>query len=175
MHSITELARAFGLSRSTLLYYDRIRLLIPSARTRSNYRCYSEDDKARLEAICTYRQAGLGLDDIRTLLSAERDETAEVLQRRLGRLGEEIRELQAKQRLLAEMLQVKARGWRNVAVDKATWIVMLRAAGMDEEAMDTWHREFEQRAPEAHHTFLLNLGMTPEEVTVLREQSKTRG
>ena len=68
-----------------------------------------------------------------------------------------LRLLQAKQRLLADMLQVKARGWKAAAVDKATWVAILRAAGMSEEAMDAWHREFEHRAPEAHHGFLLRI------------------
>jgi DNA-binding transcriptional MerR regulator len=43
-YSISKLARAFGLSRSTLLYYDRIGLLAASGRTGSGYRCYSEKD-----------------------------------------------------------------------------------------------------------------------------------
>lgn len=167
MYSITELARLFALSRSTLLYYDRIGLLRPSARTLSNYRRYSEDDRARLEAISTYRGAGLSLDDIRALLAGT-DATTEVLQRRLHGLEEEIRGLRAKQRLLVGMLQIQARGWKPAAVDKAVWVDMLRAAGMSEEAMDTWHREFERRAPEAHHAFLLSLGIPDEEVRAIR-------
>jgi DNA-binding transcriptional MerR regulator len=172
MHSITELARAFGLSRSTLLYYDRFGLLSPSVRTRSNYRRYSEGDKARLATLCMYRQAGLSLEDIGLLLAAEQDGTTEVLQRRLHSLGEEIRELQAQQSLLAEMLQVKARGWHGTSVDKTTWVAMLRAAGMNEKAMDAWHREFEQCAPEAHHDFLLSLGISQEEARKIREQTR---
>ena len=41
-YSISKLARACGLSRSTLLYYDRLGLLPPSGRTGSGYRCYSD-------------------------------------------------------------------------------------------------------------------------------------
>src|SRR5262245_19662656 len=51
-YSISRLARAFGLSRSTLLYYDRIGLLAPSGRTGSGYRSYSEKDYRQLERIC---------------------------------------------------------------------------------------------------------------------------
>jgi len=36
----SQLAGRFGLSRSTLLYYDSIGLLSPSERTASNYRLY---------------------------------------------------------------------------------------------------------------------------------------
>ena len=175
MYSITELARAFGLSRSTLLYYHRIGLLAPSARTRSNYRRYSAEDRGRLETICTYRRVGLSLEDIKTLLATAQDETTEVLQRRLRNLGEEVLALQAQQRLLTEMLQVKALGWQAATVDKTAWVTMLRAAGMSDTAMDAWHREFELRAPEAHHSFLLSLGITELEVLLIREQSRIAG
>ena len=171
MYRISQLARAFGLSRSTLLYYHRIGLLTPSARTQSHYRHYNETDWERLQAICTYRQAGLSLPDIRILLAARQDGTTEVLQHRLHTLGAEIRELQAQQRLISNMLQVKALGWRAVAVDKTTWVAMLRAVGMSDAAMDAWHREFEQRAPEAHHDFLLSLGITEEEAQKIRDHA----
>lgn len=170
MFAISELASAFGLSRSALLYYDRIGLLSPSARTRSNYRRYSQGDRARLEAICTYRQAGLGLEDIRALLARPQDGIPEILRKRLHSLGEEILQLQAQQRLLAGMLQAQARGL--VTVDKVAWVAMLRAAGMGEEAMDAWHREFERRAPEAHQAFLLSLGITEEEAQRIRAHSR---
>jgi MerR family transcriptional regulator, thiopeptide resistance regulator len=172
MYSITRLASAFALSRSTLLYYHRIGLLAPSARTRSNYRQYSETDRERLESICLYRRAGLSLEDIQTLLSAAHDQTAEILQRRLHTLATELQACQAQQRLVAEMLQVKARGWQNPTVDKTLWVTMLRAAGMSEAAMDAWHREFELRAPEAHLAFLLSLGISLEEVELIRAASR---
>lgn len=173
MYPISELARAFGLSRSTLLYYDRIGLLSPSARSRANYRRYSEADRERLRAICSHRRAGLSLEDIRTLLAAEQDATTPILQARLRSLGEEILALQAKQRLVAGMLQVQARGWQAAAVDKAAWVAMLRAAGMSDGAMDAWHQEFERRAPEAHHAFLLSLGISEDEATRIRAQSRS--
>ena len=67
-YSITALAREQGLSRSTLLYYHRIGLLCPGGRTEANYRCYTEQDLARLEQICTYRAAGISLEQIADLL-----------------------------------------------------------------------------------------------------------
>ncbi len=41
-YTISKIARACSLSRSTLLYYDRISLLRPSGRTASGYRYYTE-------------------------------------------------------------------------------------------------------------------------------------
>jgi hypothetical protein len=52
------------------------------------------------------------------------------------------------------------------------WIEMLRAAGMDERDMDRWHAEFEHRAPEAHHKFLLSLGINEKEALLIRQWSR---
>ncbi len=171
MYRVTELGRIFGLSRSTLLYYDRIGLLSPSMRTGANYRSYSERDRDRLEAICAYRQRGLAIEDIRGLLAVP-DATTEILQRRFRSLNEEIQILQAKQRLLADMLHVIAQGWRSARVDKIAWIAILRASGMNDEAMDAWHRAFEQHSPQAHHDFLLALGIPEEEALRIREHAQ---
>lgn len=170
-YTISKLARAFGLSRSTLLYYDRIGLLSPSGRTASGYRCYSESDRRRLERICNYRRAGLSLGDIRAVLSSSEGPCAEVLEGRLRSLGDQILDLKNKQRLLASMLKGMASGGCPPEVDKAMWVDMLRAAGLDERAMGRWHAEFEFRAPEAHHAFLLSLGIPEKEALAIREWS----
>jgi len=168
---VTELARHFGLSRSTLLYYDRIGLLTPSGRSEAGYRLYSPEDRDRLATICSFRQAGLTIEDIRRVLSKGNDADGAVLQRRMRELGDEIRILQTQQHLLAKMLQVQSFVELPVAVDKQAWIEMLRAAGMNEAAMGRWHTEFERRAPEAHHQFLLSLGIADDEVQFIRNRS----
>lgn len=171
MYQITELARHFGLSRSTLLYYDQIGLLTPSGRSAAGYRRYSSEDRERLAAICNFRQAGLTIEDIRRVLSREEDTDRLVLRRRMREIGDEIRILQTQQRVLGKMLQIQSLGELPVTVDKQAWIEMLRAAGMDEAAMSRWHVEFERRAPEAHHQFLLTLGISEDEALVIRKWS----
>lgn len=172
MFRITELARKYGLSRSTLLYYDQIGLLTPTGRSEAGYRLYSPIDRDKLATICSFRQAGLTIEDIRRVLSMEEDANGVVLQRRMRELGEEIRTLQTQQHLLGKMLQVKSHGELPVTVDKQAWIEMLRAAGMDEAAMRIWHTEFERRAPESHHQFLLALGISETEALFIRKLSK---
>ena len=171
MYLITELAGHFGLSRSTLLYYDRIGLLKPSARSRAGYRLYSQGDREKLAKICSFRQAGLTIEDIRRLFTKEEDAGSSVLQRRMQELGDEMRALQTQQHLLGRMLQVKSLDELPVSIDKQAWIEMLRAAGMDDTAMRKWHVEFERRAPEAHHRFLLSLGISEDEALFIRKRS----
>lgn len=172
MYQITHLARQFGLSRSTLIYYDRIGLLSPSLRSAANYRSYSEADRERLETICSLKQAGLDIAGIRALLETAPTDTTAVLQRRLNQIAAEIHALQTKQRLLAGMLRLSGEGGPKSAVDKEMFVEMLRASGMDDEAMHQLHIEFERRAPQAHHNFLLSLGIAETEAQRIRAWSR---
>ena len=171
MYRISELAKKFSLSRSTLLYYDRIGLLSPSERNEAGYRLYSKKDCARLATIRSFRQAGLTIEDTHRILSKGPGTRGAVLHRRMRELGEEIHTLQTQQRLLAKMLHVQSLGELPVNVDKKVWVEMLRAAGMDDTAMRKWHSEFEQRAPQAHHQFLLSIGIPEDEAIRIRKQS----
>jgi len=169
--SISGLARQFGLSRSTLLYYDKIGLLVPSGRSAAGYRLYSPDDRDRLAAICSFRQAEFKIEDIRHILSVKKDANNAILHRRMRELGDEIRTLQSQQHLLGKMLQVQSLAKLPVTVDHQAWVEMLRAARMNEAAMNRWHIEFERRAPEAHHQFLLALGTPEDDVQFIRKQA----
>ena len=51
MYTIGQLVKRYGLSRSTLLYYDRIGLLSASARSDANYRLYTDKDLQRMSQI----------------------------------------------------------------------------------------------------------------------------
>lgn len=175
MYRIGELAALSGLSRSTLLYYDRIGLLSPSGRSDANYRRYSAADRERLESICSLRQAGMDIAGIKTMLTSAADDSGSVLQRRLREIGGEIRALQTKQRLLAGMLRLNGEGGPKSAVDKEMFVEMLRAAGMDDHAMKQLHVTFEQREPEAHHAFLLSLGVSEKEALLIRTWSADMG
>ncbi|GAM10374.1 putative protein [Geobacter sp. OR-1] len=175
MYRITELANQFGLSRSTLLYYDRIGLLKPSGRSESNYRCYSPSEKERLESICSMRQAGVDIEGIRSILQTAGDDTTEVLKRRLAEIGNEISALMTKQRLIAGMLKLQGEGGPRNTVDKDMFVSMLRAAGMDDNAMRKLHAEFERKEPAAHHAFLLSLGISEKEALHIRKWSADLG
>jgi len=172
MYRISQLAGLFGLSRSTLLHYDRIGLLKAAGRTPAGYRIYTESDHRRLQDICRYRRAGLALDEIRAILDTPDQPDVRILKKRLAALGRQIQDLQAKQRVLTGMLKSAAAGDLPPHVDKGTWVQMLQAAGMDDVAMDTWHAEFESRAPQAHHTFLLSLGIPEDEALKIRDKAR---
>lgn len=165
---ISQFARQFGLSRSTLLYYDRIGLLRPSNRTSAGYRRYGPREEKRMRRICELRAAGLKIRDIHLMLGRASAARADVVARRLGEVAKQIVSLRQQQRLLVSLHQGISRQPLPPLLDKTAWIQMLRQSGMDERAMARWHTEFERRAPEEHGHFLASLGIPPEEIERIR-------
>jgi DNA-binding transcriptional MerR regulator len=172
MLTISQLARRFNLSRSTLLYYDSIGLLSPSARSEAHYRLYTPQDVQRMELIDLYRKTGLPLADIARVVSSDQGELAAVLESRLRALNGEIQGLRRQQQLIVQLLRRRAvrRGAR--WLDKDGWVAILRATGMGEEDMRRWHVEFERLSPEAHQDFLELLGLEAEEIEKTRRWSR---
>ena len=171
-YSISKIARACGLSRSTLLYYDRIGLLRSSGRTASGYRYYTNADRTRLERIRHFREAGLSLKEIRAVLTSGGKPGTKLLEKRLRETADSIVGLKNQQRMLAAMLRRVAAGKPLATVDTQLWVEMLEAAGMDDAAKKRWHMEFERRAPESHREFLLSLGIPAGEVARIRSWSR---
>lgn len=79
-HSISDAAAFAGVSARVLRHYDEIGLLQPSGRSHAGYREYSDEDLLQLQRIVGYRELGMGLDDIRRLLTAEPTEAIEQLE-----------------------------------------------------------------------------------------------
>lgn len=174
MYTVGQLAKLFGLSRSTLLYYDEIELLSPSARSASNYRLYSEGDARRMARIIVYREAGLSLEAISKLLCDDSDSVTAVLERHLQKLSHEIAKLRHQQHLIGKLLgnAKLLRGSRSLTKDQ--WVALLASTGMTEDGMCRWHAEFEKHFPEAHQDFLESLGISKEEITMIRNSSVGR-
>lgn len=173
MITVSKLARRFGLSRTTLLYYDRMGLLNPSTRSSSGYRLYGEQEVERLRTICSYRDAGLKLAEIERLLERPEAPDRTILRHRLLELDREIGELRIQQRAILGILQNLGSSDPISAIDKTTWIEILRSCGLTEEDMNRWHRQFERSAPDAHHAFLLWLGISHEEALEIRSDQQT--
>jgi DNA-binding transcriptional MerR regulator len=170
--TIGQLARRFGLSRSTLLYYDSIGLLKPSGRSRANYRRYTEEDARRLEKICAYRQLGLSLASIAGILESAPGGVRDVLENRLLELGREIGRLREQQQVILRMLGDEALLDRCPVLNREGWVSLLRAAGLDDEGLLRWHREFEKLSPLSHRDFLEGLGIAGDEIEEIRRWSK---
>lgn len=67
--NISSAAKASGLSAKQIRDYEKIGLVVPSHRTESNYRAYSEIDIQRLTFIRHARDVGFSLAQIKDLLT----------------------------------------------------------------------------------------------------------
>jgi DNA-binding transcriptional MerR regulator len=171
--TITAFAHRYGLSRTTLLYYDRIGLLHPAATSAAGYRLYGEPEAARMQRIDTFRKAGLPLAAIRAILDGRGGDAVEAaLEDRLAAINGEIAELRGQQRLIVQLLR-RDDGGAPGQVDVAQWVAMLAEAGVDEAGRLRWHQAFERDAPEAHQAFLVSLGLDEAEVAEIRRRSRT--
>lgn len=167
MYTVGRLAKEFGLSRSTLLYYDSIGLLSPSQHTKGTYRQYTEADKEKLRRICMYRKAGVSLKNIARILNPETtSEISVVLEDRLEALSKEIADLQSQQHIVTDLLQQST--LPASASTTTTWAELFTNAGLSTEDMRRWHMEFERLRPEEHVEFLRLLHMPEKEITTIR-------
>jgi DNA-binding transcriptional MerR regulator len=66
--SISELAILSGVTRDTLLHYDKIGLVTPIGRGENNYRRYSIEQIPLVHFIKTFQSTGLPLCDIEEML-----------------------------------------------------------------------------------------------------------
>jgi DNA-binding transcriptional MerR regulator len=63
--TITDAARASGVSAHTLRYYERARLLDPIDRNRSGHRRYREQDLERIRFLTKLRSTGMPIREVR--------------------------------------------------------------------------------------------------------------
>jgi DNA-binding transcriptional MerR regulator len=172
MLTVSKLARLCGLSRTTVLYYESIGLLSSARRGAGRYRVYSERDISRLRQICAWRNAGLKLDDILTIISPAglarpESEISAVLKRRFVELEAEIEAKRNQQKSILLLLREK-----ETHMTKEKWTSIMSAAGLSEEDMGRWHGEFERAAPEDHREFLEYLHIPGSEIETIRQRSR---
>jgi len=171
MYTVSGLARRCGLSRTTILYYESLGLLKAASRSPGNYRQYGERELERLRQICAYRNVGLSLADIRTIVGRPGNDAASILQQRLVRIDAEIETLRSHQRVILRLLG-NSKFRRAEMITKDKWVAIMEGAGLSHEQMERWHTEFERSAPEEHQEFLEFLHIPAEEISRIRDWSR---
>lgn len=143
MFKISELAKRVGLSRTALLYYEKLGLL-QSQRQQNGYRVYSDADRQRLLLLQRLQAGGLSLKECQACLDGKIDR--DVLARRRRTLEAEI---ETKNRSLA-----------------------LLTALLGRDSLKAWHEELERLAPDLHREWLMTQGSTSEDATCVALLSK---
>lgn len=169
MITVSNLARQCGISRTTVLYYEKQKLLQPSTRGANGYRYYSEADAECLRRILAYRSAGLPVADIRRLLETEKDGD-KITQAHFFRIEHEIQSLRRQQYAMVNLFRAQISAGSK-KVTKEEWVQAMRDAGMSDGDMDEWHRLFESMIPGEHEAFLKMIGCGPAERKRIRANS----
>ncbi|WND04006.1 MerR family transcriptional regulator [Temperatibacter marinus] len=143
MYQISDLATAVGLSRTALLYYEKIGLL-SSARLDNGYRVYGEKEVQRVRLLQQLQAGGLTLKECKLCLDAKIDK--DLLEKRLKLLDEEIEHKQRSRSLLAALL--------------------------GQGDLSAWHESLDQVAPDAHLDWLMKQGFSEKEALQLKWLSK---
>ena len=105
MYTISEMANIFGVSRQTLIYYDKIGLFGPAEVNEKGYRFYSPTQIPLMRLICMLRDLGVDLDEItRLTCSYDVAEMANRLRERVSELDGQIAALEKERNSVQERL-----------------------------------------------------------------------
>ena len=102
-------AKTAGVPATTLRYYEREGLLDAPVRTAAGYRVYDDQAIERLRFIRAAQAVGFTLDDIRTLLQLDSQESCgdvqTLLERRIGEVDRKMAELKYVRTALGKALK----------------------------------------------------------------------
>ena len=93
MFTVKEVCSVTGVTRKTLFHYDRIGLLKPTCRKgKQCFKMYDGEAVIRLLEIRVYRDAGLSIESIRTLMNGTDAERKTLFTKRTEELKNDIDE-----------------------------------------------------------------------------------
>ena len=93
-YTVQKLAHLAGVSTRTLRYYDEIGILKPARINSSGYRIYGQEEVNRLQQILFYRELGVSLDSIKTIVTAPSFDGAAALREHREKLLEKKEQLE---------------------------------------------------------------------------------
>ncbi|BCK57112.1 MerR family transcriptional regulator [Nocardia wallacei] len=108
--TVGQVSARLGVTVRALHHWDEIGLARPSLRTPAGYRLYTDTDLERLHRIVVYRELGLGLDRIRTVLDSSTADVPGALRAQRTQLTERIARLQQLGAGLDRMIEAHERG-----------------------------------------------------------------
>ena len=134
--TITDLAAELGVRSDTLRFYERSGLISSAGRTPGGYRLYGSDVADRVRFIKSAQRSGLRLRDIEELLvvmdagNCPCGHTAELVDRRLSEVDQEIARLEA---LRASLVQLRDRNEACLTSSVEAWSCLVTTPKGGEE------------------------------------------
>ena len=91
--TVGQVAERFDVTVRTLHHYDEIGLLVPTRRSPSGYRLYTDADVTRLQHVVVYRRLGFALEEIALLLDDPEVDVADHLRRQRAAVRQRLDEM----------------------------------------------------------------------------------
>ena len=172
-YTISQLGELFGISRSTLLYYDAKGLLSASGRSAAGYRLYSEADRERLQTIVLFRGLGFSLRTVKDYLDDPKDGATAMLLSRMFSINDQLNRLSDQQKTVLEMIETGGT-LKGVKPRLPAMKALGVKAGISESNYKRIHEAFERASPAAHREFLRHLGFSDGQIRRFRSELKKR-
>ena len=94
MMTVAQVSKRTGVSVRTMHHYDQIGLLKPTEVTEAGYRLYDDGALDKLYMILVYRELGLPLNEIGSILDAPDYDRNRVLEHQIKLMQERVEKLQ---------------------------------------------------------------------------------
>lgn len=137
-YTIGQVSRLAHVTVRTLHHYDEIGLLVPSARSGSGYRLYSQADLDLLRRILILRQLDLPLESIRQLIAARDEDVCAALLQHRARLHYALERNQAVLRAVDSMIHEIERGKSMNTKDMFDGFDQFDHSKYEDEARERW-------------------------------------
>ena len=106
MMTVAQMSKRTGISVRTLHHYDQIGLLKPTEVTNAGYRLYDDTALDKLYMILVYRELGLHLNEIGSILDAPDYDRNRVLEHQIQLMQERVEKLQNRISFARRMLML---------------------------------------------------------------------
>ncbi|SCY62925.1 MerR family transcriptional regulator [Desulfoluna spongiiphila] len=155
MYTVSDVTKKLGISRSTLLYYERGGLVVPERDPVNGYRLYSQGILDRLVMLKQLQKAGFSLAECRHFMDGDPDMA--LVRERLVHLEKELVEMTVARDLLRSL-------YHRITGDAPPEMAPADAR--------EWHAEFEKRSADAHAAWLRKMGFSEKEALYIRWVSR---
>ncbi|MDO9107979.1 MAG: MerR family transcriptional regulator [Coriobacteriia bacterium] len=109
-YTVGTVATLAHVSVRTLHHYNELGLLVPSERSKADYRLYTDTDLDRLQSVLFYKELGFSLQEIRELVDDPAFDRREALVVQRDLIAEQALRFEAMLSLIDKTLTLKRSG-----------------------------------------------------------------
>ncbi|MFJ2827286.1 MerR family transcriptional regulator [Streptomyces sp. NPDC087263] len=164
LFTIGELARSTGLTVRTIRYWSDEGALPPVARSAGGYRLYEAASVARLQLIRTLRELGLGLNEVRRVLTGETT-VAEVAATHVAALDAQIRSLKVTRAVLSTVARRGSTAEEMTLMNKLARLSAAERSRIADDFMEETFAGLDNADPDIRTRMRFGIAELPEDPT----------